>query len=334
MKTKVDIISGFLGAGKTTLIKKLLEEKLHKENVVIIENEFGEIGIDGSILKKSNIEVREINSGCICCSLVGEFGKSIEEIVLKYKPDRILIEPSGVGKLSDVIKACDKPNIKNIITINMIITVVDVLKYKDYITNFGEFYENQVKNAKTIVLSKTKKTDIKNLEIVVNSIRKLNNNCNIITTPLESITADTIIDVAEQSDSISLEKQIKSAKIFSIKSHTLHKGNQGGASLTHNHNADEIFEVWGVETLNLYNEEDLRKIISNLENDKDYGFILRGKGIVQSHNNVWLQFDYLPGEFEVNNISADYAGRLCIIGKNLNKKKLCNLFNISENMEL
>ena len=142
MKTKIDIISGFLGAGKTTLIKKLLEEKLHSEKLVIIENEFGEIGIDGSLLKKSNVKIKEINSGCICCTLVGEFEKAIEEVVTKYKPDRIIIEPSGVGKLSDIIKACDTPKLKNLITINMIITVVDVIKYELYIDNFGEFFEN------------------------------------------------------------------------------------------------------------------------------------------------------------------------------------------------
>ena len=329
MKTKIDIISGFLGAGKTTLIKKLLEEKLHSENLVIIENEFGEIGIDGSLLKKSNVEVKEINSGCICCTLVGEFGKAIEEIIVKYKPDRIVIEPSGVGKLSDVIKACDTPKLKNLITINMLITVVDVIKYKVYITNFSEFFENQIKYAKTIVLSRTEKSDRNNLEFVANSIRKLNNKCNMITTELESLNADTIIDVAEQSDSISLEKQIKSAKNLSITGSTYAKGIQGGDNHVHNHNADEVFEVWSSETPNVYNKEELKKILNNMVDDKAFGFILRGKGILQSDNDKWLQFDYVPGEFEVKNISPDYTGRLCIIGKSLNKNKLCSLFNIT-----
>lgn len=167
---KIDIISGFLGAGKTTLIKKLLTEKLRNEKLVIIENEFGEIGIDGSILKSSNVEVREINSGCICCTLVGDFGKAIEEVILKYKPDRIIIEPSGVGKLSDVIKACETPNLKEVLTINMLIAVVDALKYQIYISNFGEFFENQIKHAKTIVLSRTQKTGNNKLETIVSSI--------------------------------------------------------------------------------------------------------------------------------------------------------------------
>ncbi|MBU3114509.1 CobW family GTP-binding protein [Clostridium lacusfryxellense] len=326
MKTKVDIISGFLGAGKTTLIKKLIEEKLHYENVVIIENEFGEIGIDGTLLRGSNAFVKEINSGCICCSLVGEFGKAIEEIILKYKPERIIIEPSGVGKLSEVIKACDKPTLKKLITINMVITVVDVLKYKLYNANFGEFFENQIKNAKTIILSKSEKSDRKNLDFVVNSIRKLNSKCNIITTDLNSITSDTIIDVAEQKDSVSLEKEIKSAKNFSIKGHTYGKNTDHHA---HNHHANEIFEVWGTETLNVYNEEQLNKIMDSMSNYKEYGFILRGKGIVHSANNTWLQFDYVPDEFEIKDIKADYSGRLCIIGSNLNKKKLCDLFNVT-----
>ncbi|MBU3144677.1 GTP-binding protein [Clostridium sp. CF012] len=330
MKTKIDIISGFLGSGKTTLIKKLLEEKLHSENIVIIENEFGEIGIDGSILKKSNVEVKEINSGCICCTLVGEFGKAIEEIVTKYNPDRIIIEPSGVAKLSDIIKACDSTKLKALIKINMIITLVDVLKYELYIDNFGEFFENQIENAKTIILSRTEKSDKENLESVVNSIRKLNNKCNIITTALELITSNIIIDVAEQNDSASLEKQIKSAKNFSIKGHSYDKWNQSGDSHAHKHNADEVFQVWGAETPNVYEEEVLKEILSNMSNHKTYGLILRGKGIVKSTNNTWLQFDYVPGEFEVKTISPDYTGRLCIIGKNLNKNKLCNLFAVRE----
>ena len=330
MKTKIDIISGFLGSGKTTLIKKLLEEKLHNENIVIIENEFGEIGIDGSLLKKSNIKIREINSGCICCTLVGEFETAIEEIVAKYNPDRIIIEPSGVARLSDIFKACGTTKLKHLIEMNMIITLVDVLTYELYITNFGEFFENQIENAGTILLTRTEKSDIKNLESVVNSIRMINNKCNIITTALESITASIIIDVAEQNDSASLETQIKSAKNFTIKGHSYTKENEDVNSHPHNHTADEIFEVWGVETPNVYNEEELNKILNSISKDKIYGFILRGKGIVQSDKNTWLQFDYVPGEFEVKNVDFDYTGRLCIIGENLNKNKLSNLFNITE----
>jgi G3E family GTPase len=198
MKTKVDIISGFLGAGKTTLIKKLLEEKLYCEKLVIIENEFGEIGIDGNILKNTGIEVKEINSGCICCTLVGDLEKAIVEVITKYKPDRIIIEPSGVGKLSDVIKACDTLKLKELITINILITVVDVLKYNIYISNFGEFFENQIKSAKTIILSRSQKIENKKLEDVANAIRKLNANANIITTSWENLNVELIIAVSEQ----------------------------------------------------------------------------------------------------------------------------------------
>ncbi|MBU3076122.1 CobW family GTP-binding protein [Clostridium estertheticum] len=329
MKTKVDIISGFLGSGKTTLIKKLLVEKLYSENLVIIENEFGEIGIDGSLFKKSNAKVKEINSGCICCTLKGEFGKAIEEVITKYKPDRIIIEPSGVGKLSDVIKACDTSKLKNLIVINMIITIVDISKYEIYITNFGEFYKNQIKHAKTIILSRTEKSDRNKIEAVVKSIRKLNSKCNIVTTALDCMNANTIIGVAEQSDSVSIERQIKSAKNFLINGITYGKVSKAGENNTHNHNADEVFEVWGAETLNSYKAEELKKIMKKIENDKVYGFILRGKGIVTSDNQKWLQFDYVPGEIEVKSIAPDYTGRVCLIGKDLNKNKLCNLFNIT-----
>lgn len=330
MKTKVDIISGFLGAGKTTLIKKLLEEKLHSEKLVIIENEFGEIGIDGSILKKSNVEVKEINSGCICCTLVGDFGKAIEEVVKKYKPDRIIIEPSGVGKLSDVIKACETPQLKDLLIINMLIAVVDVLKYQIYIANFGEFFENQIKNAKTIVLSRTQKADSKKLESVFNSIRRLNNNSNIITTSWESIDADLIIDVGEQNVSLLSGQQIKSAKKLAVKGYAHPKECQCGCNHDHlhSHNADEVFEVWSVETPKVYKEEELKEMLNVMENDKSYGFILRGKGILQFDKDKWLQFDYVPGEYEVKDISPDYTGRLCIIGKDLNKNELCKLFHI------
>ncbi len=326
MKTKVDIISGFLGAGKTTLIKKILEEKLQRENLVIIENEFGEIGIDGSILKKSNVEVKEINSGCICCTLAGDFEKALKEVVRKYKPDRIIIEPSGVGKLSDIIKACSTPQLKGLLKINMIITVVDVLKYQVYLDNFGEFFENQIKNAKTIILSRTQKVDSKKIESVVNSIRNINSKLNIITTAWESINTDIIMAVAEQDELLSLEQQIKRTNKVVIKENKHHKGCKCGCN--QNHNADEIFQVWSVETPKIYKEEEVREILNVMENNKSYGFILRGKGILQVDKDKWIQFDYVPGEIEVKNTSADYTGRLCIIGRDLNKNELYKLFNI------
>lgn len=327
MKTKVDIISGFLGAGKTTLIKKLLEEKLYCEKLVIIENEFGEIGIDGNILKNTGIEVKEINSGCICCTLVGDLEKAIVEVITKYKPDRIIIEPSGVGKLSDVIKACDTLKLKELITINILITVVDVLKYNIYISNFGEFFENQIKSAKTIILSRSQKIENKKLEDVANAIRKLNANANIITTSWENLNVELIIAVSEQQNPSSLEQQLKETERYSHPEGCKYGCNENHS---HSHNADDVFEVWGVETPKIFDENDLNDILKSMSNEKMYGLILRAKGILQLNLNKWVQFDYVPNESEINSIDADYTGKLCIIGKDLKKNELCNLFHITD----
>jgi G3E family GTPase len=330
MKTKADIISGFLGAGKTTLIKKLIVEKLQTEKVVIIENEFGEIGIDGNILKNSGIEVREINSGCICCTLMGDFGKAIQEVVAKYKPHRLIIEPSGVGKLSDILKACEAPEVKDLVAINAVITVVDILKYQIYISNFGEFYENQIKNARTIILSRTRNADNKKLETVTGNLRKLNPNAKIITTPWESLKAEKIIAVAEEDVSLSLEYQMKEIKNTADKNHSHQEGCKCGCcnTHTHDHTADDFFEVWSTETPKTYRENDLKDIMNFLGNEKTYGMILRAKGILQTDSDKWVQFDYVPGEFKTKNTMPDYTGRLCIIGKNLNTGELKNLFGI------
>lgn len=328
MKTKVDIISGFLGSGKTTLIKKLMAEKLQDEKLVIIENEFGEIGIDGSILKESGIEVKEINSGCICCTLVGDFGTSIEEVLHKYKPDRIIIEPSGVGKLSDILKACDSLSSKDLLTINMVITVVDILKYKMYILNFGEFYENQIKHAKTIILSRSQKAEADKLVKFTGELGKLNPKANIITTPWEELNAGQIISAAEQNGSAVLEQQIK--KVV-LKRHVHPEGCKCGCKgIQHTqHNADEFFEVWGAETPKTYDAATLKKILESLGNTGRYGNILRAKGIIQSDRSNWVQFDYVPGEFEIKDSGADYTGRFCVIGRELNRKELDSLFNIN-----
>lgn len=339
MGVKVDIISGFLGAGKTTLIKKLIEEKLHSEELVIIENEFGEIGIDGSRLKNSGIEIKEINSGCICCTLVGDFSKSIEEVISKYKPDRIIIEPSGVGKLSDVIKACDIPKLKNILRINMIITVVDVLKYQIYISNFGEFFENQIKHAKTIIMSRTQHADNKKTELIVNSIRKLNSKANIVTTLWEALKADQITAIAEQDASVMLENQMTLPRVVLKRhhsnkckcghqhSHTHHHENCGCSSEeSHNHRADEVFDVWGTETPKVFHEEHLKVLVNQLDNHKNFGMVLRGKGILQVSRDKWVQFDYVPGEVQIKSTNPDYTGRICIIGSGLQKEELFKLF--------
>ena len=332
IKIKVDIISGFLGSGKTTLIKKLLEEKLYSEKLVIIENEFGEIGIDGALLKKPGIDIKEINSGCICCSLVGDFAKAIKEVIVNYKPDRILVEPSGVGKLSDVVAACDIPELKEQLIINMLVTVVDVLKYKIYIANFGEFFENQIKHAKTIILSRTQKADSKQLESIVNSIRRCNSRANIVTTPWENLKAEQIIAVAEQEGIPLIEKQLTMPKVvLKINYHASnrhHKDCGCSSGKEHNHKADEVFDVWGVETPKLYDEAGLKLLVEQLGNAKTYGMVLRGKGILQVSQDKWMQFDYVPGEVQIRKTSADYTGRLCVIGRSLNKTELARLFSV------
>lgn len=327
MTVKIDIISGFLGAGKTTLIKKLIEEKLSSEKLVIIENEFGEVGIDGSLLKNTGIEVKEINSGCICCTLVGDFGKAVEEVISKYKPDRILIEPSGVGKLSDVIKACDTPGLKDLVRINMLVTVVDALKYQIYISNFGEFFENQIKHAKTVILSRTQKADAKKLESIVASIRKLNSKANVVTTPWEALKADQIIAVAEQDAAAMLESRMQVPKVVlkrPCNDDNCKCGHHHDHS--HGHKADEVFDVWGMETPKVFEEERLKALINQLESSKTVGMVLRGKGILQVDRDRWVQFDYVPGEVQIKSTNADYTGRICVIGSGLNKEELIRLF--------
>ena len=321
---KVDIFSGFLGAGKTMLIKKLISENLSNENIAIIENEFGEVGIDGAILRKSNIQVKEINAGCICCTIAGDFKKAILEVINKFNPKRIIIEPSGVGKLSEILNVCKDKELKDKIEINMIITVVDVLKYDMYISNFSEFYSNQIINAKTIMLSRTQKASSDNIEKVTTAIRKLNNKGNIITTPWDKLSAERIIAAAEQNLKDSLEGEVnllkKSTSNFSFKLKTR----------MNNHHANEVFETWGVETPKRFCKLSLENILNRLQDSKLYGTVLRAKGIIQTGEDEWMQFDYVPEEIQMKNTKPDYSGRLCIIGSNLNRNNIKNLFGFNE----
>lgn len=321
---KVDIFSGFLGAGKTMLIKKLISENLNNENIAIIENEFGEVGIDGTILRKSNIQVKEINAGCICCTIAGDFKKAILEVINKFNPKRIIIEPSGVGKLSEILNVCKDKELKDKIEINMIITVVDVLKYDMYISNFSEFYSNQIINAKTIMLSRTQKASSENIEKVTTAIRKLNNKGNIITTPWDKLSAERIIAAAEQNLKDSLEGEVnllkKSTSNFSFKL----------KARINNHHANEVFETWGVETPKRFCKLSLENILNRLQDSKLYGTVLRAKGIIQTGEDEWMQFDYVPEEIQMKNTKPDYSGRLCIIGSNLNRNNIKNLFGFNE----
>ncbi|WP_297518679.1 GTP-binding protein [uncultured Clostridium sp.] len=309
---KIDIISGFLGAGKTTLIKKLLAEELYKEKIAIIENEYGEVAIDGSLLSGEKVEVTEISSGCICCNIKGDFKESIAQIVKDYKPTRIIVEPTGVAKLSEIIISVKEANTVNA-KINMIATVVDVNNFWAYLRNFGEFYKNQIVSAGVILLSRA--ADVTELELfkVAEEIRILNKTANIITTPWDKISAKRIIEVGE----MPREKLVTEFKKATLK---------GKATVRIVHNANDVFDNWGVETSKLFDEATLKSLLNNLSKEGQFGKILRAKGIVPTKTGKWVQFDYVPGEVEIKRFSADYTGRVCVIGSNLNKKEIENLF--------
>lgn len=329
MKIKLDIVSGFLGAGKTTLIKKLLAEAFTGQKVVLIENEFGEVGIDGSILKDADIQIKEINSGCICCSLAGDLEKAVEEMAARFKPDRILIEPSGVGKLSDVVKTFEGGALQKLISLNTLITVVDIVRYQAYIANFSEFYENQIKNARTLVLSRTGTVEQKKLESVTASLRKLNPTANIITTPWESLSGDYILAVSERREDITLQKQMEEVGRVVLKKHEHPRGCACGCEKK-THRADEVFEVWGSETPGVFSENELKTLVERLAEEARFGHVLRGKGIVRTEENRWVQFDYVPGEVTLRSSKPDYSGRVCIIGCGMKQQALQSLFRISE----
>ena len=361
--TKIDIFSGFLGAGKTTLIKKLLSEAYKGEQVVLIENEFGEIGIDGGFLKEAGIEIREMNSGCICCSLVGDFGVALKEVIQKYSPDRIIIEPSGVGKLSDVIKAVQKVENEVDIKLNSFTTVVDVTKCKMYMKNFGEFFSNQIEYAGTVILSRTdtsKATDDK-VKTAVEMIRSLNQTAAVITTPIQQLSGTKILDTMENNRS--LEKELLEEEVCPVcgghhEHHHDHEECECGHDHAHHdhahhehehahaheecgcghdhhhdhhhghHHADEVFTSWGRETVKAFSREEIEKILDTLSNDASYGMILRAKGMVAGQDGAWIYFDMVPGEADIRTGSPDYTGRLCVIGSKIDEAKLAELFGI------
>lgn len=330
--TKVDIISGFLGAGKTTLIAKLLKEGLAGEQVVLIENEFGEIGIDGGFLKESGVEIREMNSGCICCSLVGDFGISLKEVVEKYHPDRIIIEPSGVGKLSDVIKAVKDLHIENEIRLNSASTVADASKVKVYMKNFGEFFNNQIEHAGTIILSRTQNVSEAKLKTDIELIRSLNKDAHIITTPWDDIDGKQILDAMENVTNLELEMLAEAAaKVAEEHEHHHHHDGECGCGHHHehgHHHADEVFTSWGVETPNKYDKEELSEILRKLSETDDYGNILRAKGMLPCTDGKWMFFDLVPEEYEIREGKPDFTGRICVIGAELKEDALKELFNV------
>ena len=346
--TKIDIVSGFLGAGKTTLIKKMLAEAYKGEKLVLIENEFGEISIDGGFLKDSGVQISEMSSGCICCSLVGDFATALKDVKNQFQPDRILIEPSGVGKLSDVIVAVedtvkDVPDMK----LNSFVTVADAGKVKVYMKNFGEFYNNQIESAGTIILSRTQKISQEKLEAAVALLREKNPDAAILTTPWDQLDGKTILSAVEK---ISLADEML-AKMRAEheaeeaehehhhhdhdEEHEHHHHHHDGeecddphcACHHHHHHADEVFTSWGVETVKHYTESDVNAILAALDSG-DYGAILRAKGIVPAEDGKWIHYDYVPAEHEVRFGPADYTGRICVIGSELKEDKLKELFRL------
>ena len=382
--TKIDIISGFLGAGKTTLIKKLLKEAFEGEKLVLIENEFGEISIDGGFLKESGVQVSEMSSGCICCSLVGDFATALKDVKKQFSPDRILIEPSGVGKLSDVIAAVEKTVAEEPdMCLNSYTTVADGVKVKIFMKNFGEFYNDQIEAAGTIILSRTQKLSQEKLETAVALLREKNGDAAIITTPWDELRGKTILTAIEK---VSMAEKMMEEMHHHHEHHHHHHDEECDDPHCechhhhdhdhehehhhdhdhhehrhhdhdehcchehdhehhhhhhdgecddphccchdhdhHHHHADEVFTSWGTETVKVYTEKQLETILAALDSG-EYGSVLRAKGIVPAEGGKWLHFDYVPEEHEVRFGAADYTGRLCVIGAQLDEGKLAQLF--------
>lgn len=341
--TKIDIVSGFLGAGKTTLIKKLLKEALAGTQTVLIENEFGEIGIDGGFLKDAGIEIKEMNSGCICCSLVGDFGTSLKEVLNTYHPDRILIEPSGVGKLSDVMKAVQNAGLGTEVELNSAVAVVDASKCKMYIKNFGEFFINQIEHAGTIILSRTDVASEEKVKQAVELIREHNEKATIITTPLAQLEGKEILAVIEGAKDLEAELMEQVKAMHDEHEHHHHdeeedehehcchhhhddEEDEHEHEHHHHHHADEIFTSWGFETPATYTTAEVEGFLKELDNEEKYGIVLRAKGMIPAADGTWIYFDYVPEESNVRAGKPDVTGKICVIGSKLKEAELENLF--------
>ncbi len=394
--TKIDIFSGFLGAGKTTLIKKLIKEGYQNEQLVLIENEFGEIGIDGGFLKEAGIQINEMNSGCICCSLVGDFRKALNQVLEQYHPDRIIIEPSGVGKLSDVINAV-KTVASDEVVLNSFITVADASKCKIYMKNFGEFYNNQIESASTIILSRTQNVSDEKLDQALTLLREHNQKAAIVTTPWDELTGAQILAATEGKALLTVDDVVYEEECddpdcechhhhhhhdhdedehehhhhhdhdedehehhhhdhdedehehhhhhdhdedehehhhhhdhdedeHEHHHHHDHDEDEHEHHHHHHHHADDVFTSWGKETAKKYTKEGVEAILKALENSETYGMVLRAKGILPAEDGSWIHFDYVPEESDVRSGSADYTGRICVIGSKLNEEALSKLF--------
>ena len=337
--TIIDIFSGFLGAGKTTLIKKLLQEAYAGQKLMLIENEFGEIGIDGGFLQDAGINITEMNSGCICCSLVGDFGKALKEAIDTYAPDRIIIEPSGVGKLSDVIAAVEKVDG---IQLGYTVAVVDAGKVKIYTKNFGEFYNNQVETASTIILSRTDGISQEKLNLAVEILRGMNDHATIVTTPWPQLSGLQLLTAMEGGASVAAElRKLEEEAHHHHADHCCcghhdheHHHHEDGHCCGHHdhehhhhHHADEVFTSWGVETAKKFTAADIEKALEALDSG-EYGLVLRAKGIVPCADGGWIHFDYVPEEHNVRMGGADVTGKLCVIGAQLNEQAVAALFGV------
>ena len=362
--TKIDIFSGFLGAGKTTLIKKLLKEALAGTKVVLIENEFGEIGVDGGFLQESGIQIKEMNSGCICCSLVGDFGASLKEVLETYQPERVLIEPSGVGKLSDVVKAVQSVDTGIQVQLNSAVAVVDAKKCKMYMKNFGEFFINQIEHAGTIILSRTGDISREKLEKCVELIQEHNDHAVIITTPWEQLSGMDILATIENGNR--MEEELLKEVMEEHEHHHHHHEHEEGCCHEHHHDhehehdhkhehehhhhhdhdghcccghdhdheghhhADEVFTSWGVETPAVYTQDEIAHILKELEKEERYGMVLRAKGMVNGEDGNWIYFDYVPEESNIRTGAPCVTGKICIIGSDLKEDYLKKLIQYNE----
>ena len=378
--TKVDIISGLLGAGKTTFIKELISKVYSGEKMVLIENEFGEIGVDSRFMQDAGIEVTEMNSGCICCTLVGDFARALKQVVDTYHPDRIIIEPSGVGKLSDVAKAVSDMQEDAQIEVDSLITVVDGKKAKMYMKNFGEFFDNQIEYANTIVLSRTQMMDEAKLKECIELLREKNEEAAIVTTEWDKLSGDMIKAALEQGHDLKKEMmELISHMHHEHHDHEHHHDHDHehhhdhdhghhhhdhdhdhdheehdhhhhehhhdhGADCTcgchdhdheehhhdheheHHHHADEVFTSWGIETVHKFSRAELEDLLKLLSMTQDFGTVLRAKGIVQTEEGGWLEFDMVPEETEIRDCKPDYIGRICVIGTELKKDELEKVF--------
>lgn len=338
--TKIDIISGFLGAGKTTFIKKMIDEAFTGEKIVLIENEFGEVGIDGGFLKDAGIQITEMNSGCICCSLVGDFGKNLNEVITKYHPDRILIEPSGVGKLSDVMKSVIDIEKEQDVKLNALVTVVNALKASKQMKAFGEFFNNQIEYATTVILSRSQNATPEQLEFCVNKIQELNPKAAIITTDWAKLSGEQILKVMEGQDNLEMKALAEAhhakeeAEHEHEHHHHDHEDHEHDENCTcgchdhehhHHHHADDVFTSWGKETPHKFERAKLEEVLKKFVDSDN---ILRSKGMVESTDGTWLYFDMVPGEYEIREGEPDYTGRIVVIGTEIHEDELLKTFGL------